>query len=434
MFGALLAITAGLLAWHHYGMERVLELTGSSVAPVTANDDREMRGGSIARLERVGSSLRMHCKLVRQYEWPYCRIRFELGSEFKGTDLSGYDRVSIDLSHTGPGPDVARITLINFEPGLSKLGDWTTYKINEIESFPVPRGGGLVEIPLNVFYTPGWWKVQNNVPLAKSGVNIRNVIRVDVLTSPLMPPGEHQLTVHTLRLHGKWISLNQLLTGLMALWIVAAICWPVMAFLVLRGELKSSKAQLVLLSEVNKALELEAKELAGQAHIDALTGVLNRQGLRAALINTSNILADPMSIIFMDIDHFKHINDTHGHDRGDVVLRQFAKAIGSNIRTSDRLVRWGGEEFLIVCPNTDVHQAAALADKLRQSLYQETWPAGLRVTASFGVAQHRSSEEIGEVIKRADQELYSAKSAGRDRVHAHGLPRPVITSLHMLRA
>jgi diguanylate cyclase (GGDEF)-like protein len=202
-------------------------------------------------------------------------------------------------------------------------------------------------------------------------------------------------------------------------WVLCAVGWLAAVTLSLRTELKDREAAIALLKEVNEALELEARDLAGQAHIDPLTGALNRQGLRAALMSTSSLLADPMAVVFIDIDHFKSINDTHGHDVGDDVLRKFANVIASGIRSSDRLVRWGGEEFLIVCPMTNVFQGRILAENLRKTLHQQVWPAGLHVTASFGVAQHRERDEVGVVIKHADEELYRAKQGGRDRVCAH---------------
>jgi len=128
----------------------------------------------------------------------------------------------------------------------------------------------------------------------------------------------------------------------------------------------------------------------------------------------------PMSIIFTDIDHFKRINDTHGHAVGDIVLKNFAQMITSTVRSADRVARWGGEEFLIVCMNTTAQQAMTLAEKLREHMGVQAWPAGLTVTASFGVAEHLPAEDIGEVIERADAGLYAAKRAGRNRVHVHG--------------
>jgi diguanylate cyclase (GGDEF)-like protein len=101
---------------------------------------------------------------------------------------------------------------------------------------------------------------------------------------------------------------------------------------------------------------------------------------------------------------------------GDAVLRDFAASIQAEIRSNDRLVRWGGEEFLIVCPATGAEQARQVAEKLRAVLHAGAWPAGLRVTASFGIAARAPDEDIGTVIKRADGALYAAKAAGRDCV------------------
>lgn len=184
----------------------------------------------------------------------------------------------------------------------------------------------------------------------------------------------------------------------------------------MRRELKASNTRLALLAQINRALELESAELAEQAHTDPLTGALNRQGLRDALMRTSMLLAPPMSIIFTDIDFFKRVNDTFCHQVGDDVLRLFSSRITAQLRSTDKLVRWGGEEFLILCQTTDVAQATALAEKLRATLAGESWPHDIPLTASFGVAQHRDAEDIGAVIQRADSQLYRAKHAGRNRV------------------
>jgi diguanylate cyclase (GGDEF)-like protein len=421
--GLLLIVTIALITWHRYGMERMVEFNVMNSYTLMGSDS-ENEGASVATLERRGNTGLFRCELVQKYKWPYCRLRLLLGTDTEGIDLSGYDRMTLDMAYEGPGPHGMRVALVDYEPGISDPANWWTNKVNEIEAFTVPEHG-KVDVPMNLFYPASWWKQRVKRPLLQTGTRLDNVISIDLMTDPNNMLGKHLVTVRSVRFYGKWISTTHLLTGLVALWILAAVGWPVTAALVLRRQLNSSKAELALLSEVNKALQLEAQELVGQAYTDPLTGVLNRQGLRAALISTSSILTDPMCVIFMDIDHFKRINDTHGHAVGDDVLRQFARVIGSDIRTSDKLVRWGGEEFLLVCSNTSVAQAAALAEKLRQSLHQQAWPADLRVTASFGVAEHAADEEFSDVIERADAELYSAKLAGRDRVHADGLPKPL---------
>jgi diguanylate cyclase (GGDEF)-like protein len=150
-----------------------------------------------------------------------------------------------------------------------------------------------------------------------------------------------------------------------------------------------------------------------------LTGALNRQGLREMLmgrLQSPGHYGEGLAVIFMDIDHFKQINDRHGHDAGDEVLCGFAAVIRHEVRASDKLVRWGGEEFLLVCPDTGQEQAAKLAEKLRAAMMAHSWPYGLSVTSSFGVTALRPEEDIGAAITRADGALYAAKSNGRNRV------------------
>ena len=187
-----------------------------------------------------------------------------------------------------------------------------------------------------------------------------------------------------------------------------------------------------MLSALNQALQLETKELAGQAYIDPLTGALNRQGLRDLLVKqwqTPAPQVEAAAIILIDLDHFKRINDTHGHPVGDEVLRRFSAMVRGEIRSSDKLVRWGGEEFLIVCPSTSAFQAEQLAEKLRQSMEHLSWPVKLSVTAAFGVTSLGSGEDIGEAIARADDALYRAKHRGRNCVEvAAAAPRELETA------
>ena len=411
---ALMAATAGLIAWHHYGMERVVELSAATRAPVEALGDQIIGGASVATLERANGALRMRCQLARQIDWPNCRLLFPTARGAKGLDLSQFDAVSIDADYAGPGAHTMRLMLANFEPGVSTLGDWMSQKINEVE-FPVPAGGAT-RFPLNVLHTATWWIDFKKIPLAASGTSFDNVTRVELMTGATNTTGEHVIDLRAIRFHGKWISQDRLYMLLMGAWILCAVSWPLAASLQLRRQLRHSRKRLTLLSEVNHALQLEARELAEQANTDPLTGALNRQGLRAALMSTPAIVAAPMSVVFTDIDHFKQINDAHGHDSGDQVLRQFAAVMTAGIRSSDKLVRWGGEEFLVVCSGTGAEQARVLAEKLRASLKSAQWMDGLAITASFGVAELTPHDDIGDTITRADAALYAAKSAGRDRV------------------
>lgn len=422
-FAVLVFLTAGLLLWQHYGMERVVDLTDPRFG-VYVDDDRQSGGSSSGSVARSGGDLHFRCMIARAIDWPYCKLSVNLeDSERRGVDMRKFSHFSLDIDYKGVGPAMLGMTLVNFERGFTVSDRWQTYKINQVDTLDIPADEPIV-VPMSWFVVAQWWRELARPPVGHSATRIDQVVRLELSTPPGVTAGEHVYVVRAIRLHGKLISQNSLLIGLVAMWILFALSFPLMVAFALRRQLKESNAALKHLGELNRALELEAQELASQVHIDPLTGVLNRQGLRAVLIQTSSLMADPMSVIFLDIDHFKMINDRCGHDVGDEVLRLFAQVVGSGIRSSDQLVRWGGEEFLIVCPMTRVDQAVLLAESLRKALHKQVWPAGLSVTASFGVAQHRHGNDIGIVIKHADQELYNAKAGGRDRVHAFGMERP----------
>ncbi len=151
---------------------------------------------------------------------------------------------------------------------------------------------------------------------------------------------------------------------------------------------------------------------AEQAQKDALTGTANRYGLRLWLDQHSQ-LTDEITLLYLDLDHFKKINDKYGHNVGDVVLTSFAHAIAKNHSQDDKLVRWGGEEFLLFCPHLTDIGGMALAKTLQECLTTINWPHDLSVTVSIGVAQWHG-EAFSEWIHRADVALYQAKANGRN--------------------
>ena len=417
LVAGLIALTVTLLTWQHFGMQRVLEFSSASGRAVDVVDDRIQQGKSVATLTRRPDALVMDCELRPGYQWPYCRFLFTLNRDVQGVDLSAFDRITVDLSYEGPGSHDVRLSMRNAEPGISTPDDFMSQKIIETQ-FIVPAQG-IVTIPVKVLRTAPWWIDMRKIPLERTDVRIDNVTAIDLAVGSGGHAGHHRVVLRSLKFHGKLISQNHLLLILVATWIMAALAWLTYTRHHYRAQLRISATRLALLRQVNGALELEASELAGQAYTDSLTGALNREGLRDALMykwRQQSPSHNAMAVVFVDIDHFKQINDTHGHATGDEVLRDFAAAVHREIRVSDKLVRWGGEEFLIVCPATGAAEAQALANKLREAIHAHAWPCGLRLTASFGVTALHYGEDIGEAIKRADGALYLAKSGGRDCV------------------
>ena len=166
------------------------------------------------------------------------------------------------------------------------------------------------------------------------------------------------------------------------------------------------------------------EELRALSITDSLTGIHNRRyfqdRLKAEMVRL-NRTSGNLSVIMLDIDHFKRINDQHGHAVGDGVLQELCRRISQRLRRTDVFCRLGGEEFMVLCPHTDGEQAYSLAMELWASLRSAPMdPVGI-VTASFGVASWRVDEGIDGLLLRADSAVYVAKQAGRDRVEAERL-------------
>jgi two-component system cell cycle response regulator len=157
---------------------------------------------------------------------------------------------------------------------------------------------------------------------------------------------------------------------------------------------------------------------------DALTGLFNRRYMEShvgTLVEQASTRGKPLTVLVLDIDYFKSINDTYGHDAGDDVLREFAIRIKKSIRGIDLACRYGGEEFVVVMPETDMAVATLVAERLRRRIASEPFPIqqGTRtveVTISIGIAALGRNENAAAVLKRADQALYRAKRDGRNRV------------------
>jgi diguanylate cyclase (GGDEF)-like protein len=152
---------------------------------------------------------------------------------------------------------------------------------------------------------------------------------------------------------------------------------------------------------------------------DRLTGLMNRRGLERDIRHEVLRLRryqTPISFVLLDIDHFKAINDAHGHVAGDAVLRQVATAIASAVRETDLVARWGGEEFLVALPETAYAGALICAEKIRVKVASASEQIGFPVTISGGVYQPGPGESISDLVTRADARLYEAKRTGRNRI------------------
>jgi diguanylate cyclase (GGDEF)-like protein len=213
-------------------------------------------------------------------------------------------------------------------------------------------------------------------------------------------------TIGQIESDSRWMSLVLSLAGSLSI------------LLSLSGVLfiNRSRRQKRVLQEMNSMLQQ-------QAYTDQLTGCLNRRRwleLAALSVDRANRYGRPLSLLMLDLDHFKEVNDRFGHPAGDEVLRCFAKMVQQKVRRVDSVGRLGGEEFSILLPETTLEMAEVLAERIRASMQNKRFRFSGRevaVTVSLGVAQYEPEQPLSELLQQADDALYEAKHRGRNRVY-----------------
>lgn len=187
---------------------------------------------------------------------------------------------------------------------------------------------------------------------------------------------------------------------------------------------KPEDEQLLLLLATIAAPHLEIARLSRLSRVDGLTGALNRRGLDDAIPEVAapepeDRPGQPLSVVMVDVDHFKRVNDQYGHAVGDEVLRAVARRLGGVLRASDAVVRYGGEEFVLLLPGINLQSAARVAERGRKVVAESPVHAAslsIAVTISCGVAERLPGEARAALMDRADAAMYAAKRAGRNRV------------------
>ena len=179
---------------------------------------------------------------------------------------------------------------------------------------------------------------------------------------------------------------------------------------------------ILVLSGVARVIRASERRAAGleiAANTDTLTRIANRRSGEQRLedeVERSIRYGRPLAVVLFDLDLFKRVNDTYGHDVGDEVLRQVPEALAPRSRESDLLVRWGGEEFLVIAPEMELDQATRMTERFRALIEEHDFGIGWQVTASFGVAQRDGMESGADMVRRADEAMYAAKRNGRNGV------------------
>lgn len=259
----------------------------------------------------------------------------------------------------------------------------------------------------------GWFnlKVAGAVPGYENRLRV-GVIKSEPLLRSILDKGIAQITTEEReQIANRHVAITvQKNIDFDVLWRILAACGLVVA---------TSLFWIVKLRRMNGALRR-------QSRTDGLTGIGNRDYLNERLvqeIDRTRRHGHPFALILLDIDHFKAINDIHGHLAGDAVLKDFTSVVQATVRTTDLIGRWGGEEFLILCPETTQDQALDLARQVCQAVRAHGFPTGQVHTVSAGVTALVPGDTVDSVLHRADAALYDAKSKGRDQAIATDSPK-----------
>ncbi|MES1196781.1 MAG: GGDEF domain-containing protein, partial [Steroidobacter sp.] len=275
-----------------------------------------------------------------------------------GVDLRNYNKIRVWLDYEGPNKTL-RMYLRNFDPMYSRLEDTSSTKYNQIEFSTDLLKNHMVEFSLSDFFVANWWVVNYKIPPELSHPQFENTIIFEIQTGNSSALGEHHFKLHRVELIGQQFTTEKWYLIILVSWLCIFIAFLSCRIFLLTKEVRLERKRARELVEVNALLDAHTQQLEEKTRTDALTGAFNRQGVDEALrvgLGEWRRQKKPLSLVLMDIDHFKKINDQHGHALGDYVLAEVSQIVKAHIRSNDLFARWGGEEFLLVCRDTQMEQ------------------------------------------------------------------------------
>ena len=403
----LLLLTAGAVVWQKPILERTLRFAPDNIASKSHGlfSDHDVGGKTVIR---GTGPLKWTCDLRAGNPYPYCGYELYLDRHegTHGIDLSNMRSFAITLLYSGPATSY-RVQLKNFDAHYADRADDETPKYMRVETDTTPGKPQRAEFVLSDFGVADWWLRKRKLQPEFGRPQFNDITSLIVETGSEAPLGPHSFEVRDITIDRAILSDAQYYSLLLGIWIVMIVLY--LGYRV--GNLRRALKERQLLD----ALALrEAQEAAGR---DPLTGLLNRRGLSerfTALVRERGKTVS-MTVILIDIDHFKALNDAHGHAQGDRALEAFAAVIGRNVRAVDIAARWGGEEFVVVCTKQDRKGAMRLAEKLRACVEGFDFGASGPLTASFGVHWLPAIDaDLAAHVAIADKALYAAKAAGRN--------------------
>lgn len=331
-----------------------------------------------------------------------------------GIDLSQYQKLQVDINYQGPATSI-RLYFRSFDPEISLKDEFNSAQFITTTIRPADYNTPL-EYEINELHLADWWVSEYNVPRKLAKLNLKHVTEFGIDFNEKAPLGEHTFQINNISLTGAYIPKEYWYLGILVLWMTGIVIRVFYQLNKFRQHTLRGKIKLTEMTNYANELKQESEAYKNMSVTDALTKTLNRYGLQRYLQMHQ---ADPKSnysigLIILDIDHFKKVNDRWGHNAGDEVLCSIGLLLNSTIQQADCIARWGGEEFVILCPHSDSPAVFSLAEKLRIEVSKLDFPQDFSITASFGIAMIEPDSVFENVFKLADEALYEAKEKGRN--------------------
>ncbi|HEY7771809.1 MAG TPA: GGDEF domain-containing protein [Marinagarivorans sp.] len=316
----------------------------------------------------------------------------------------------LNLSYQGTA-DRLRVYLRNSKNRDVAIGNEETQKFISVE-IKRAETNKPVFLQLHEFHVPNWWIDTHAKSRLEGQPEFNNVYQIGIDMLYNAPNGTHIFAINSINVVSEWLPKSLAYAIIIAMWIGAFALEACSRVYQLYSDNRRYHQSL-------KTLETRYRELQDDANKDPLTKVYNRRGLDHIIDIIFNAQKKRLCIAVLDIDYFKQVNDNYGHGVGDTILEEVALRIETQITDDDIFGRWGGEEFLLLCPNNHLEQTLALAQRIRHCIADHpfaTSEGDLDVTISIGCAQVRHQEDFSHAFGRADQALYNAKAQGRNAV------------------